>query len=192
MWRVDVHWAIDPEDGESVLAAHLAFTPNAAAPICRSVRIIQVANMTTRSGRPCEWPSLSGESDRNLTRTLAGFYVDHEAAKCAKGKPCSPYYRDSWPLPDESHDGAHLPGKTVSASMADYPFGWDQFRQISLEACARCVDNGQFLGCADWGAFWPLVGNRPPPFTPTASNAPSRSFRAALRLFDSFYGMSRS
>ncbi|HVC09131.1 MAG TPA: hypothetical protein VNH15_04240 [Elusimicrobiota bacterium] len=188
-WRVDVRWSSDPEDGEDVLAGHLAFTPGAAAPVCRSIRIIQVANMQVSPGKPYQWPAFSGETDRNLTRTPAGYYVDHEAANCSKGKPCSPYYRDSWSLPDESHDGQNLPGQVVSSSIADYPFGWGQFDQISLETCARCVDNGQFLGCASWGAFWPLIGNRPPPFASAAANAPSASFLSALRLFDSFYGM---
>ncbi|HVA65968.1 MAG TPA: hypothetical protein VNK24_03470 [Elusimicrobiota bacterium] len=188
-WRADVDWSSDPEDGEDVLAAHLAFTPDAAAPVCRSIRIIQVANMQVSPGKPYQWLALSGETDRNLTRTPAGYYVDHEAANCSKGKPCSPYYRDSWALPDESHDGQNLPGHVVSSSIADYPFGWGNFDRISLETCARCVDNGQFLGCATWGAFWPLIGNRPPPFTSAAANVPSASFMAALRLFDSFYGM---
>jgi len=188
-WRVDARWSSDPEDGEDVLAGHLAFTPSAAAPMCRSIRIIQVANMEVSPGKSYQWPALSGETDRNLTRTPQGYYVDHEAAKCLKGKPCSPYYRDSWLLPDESHDGQNIPGHVVSASIADYPFGWGNFDQISLETCARCVDNGQFLGCATWGAFWPLIGNRPPPFTPAAAAAPSASFMGALRLFASFYGM---
>ncbi|MHB2026470.1 MAG: hypothetical protein ACYCPQ_07510 [Elusimicrobiota bacterium] len=186
-WRTDVHWDFDPTTTEDVLAGHLAFYPNPArAPICESIRIIQAAQVEISPANQFQWEG--AETDRNLTRTKDGFFIDHEAANCSEGAPCSPYYRDSWSLPDESQDGYNLPDKTAKSSIADYPFGWTMFNQIMLETCARCVDSGQFLGCVEWGAHWPRIGNRPPPFTPVASDNPPIYFLNALRRFNAFYG----
>lgn len=57
----------------------------------------------------------------------------HAAFQPTAGKPCSPYFRDSWANPDESQDGANYGGAAGEASLADYPFGWDSFETISLE-----------------------------------------------------------
>jgi len=115
-----------------------------------------------------------------------GFFLDHDAFKCAPGAACSPYFRDSWPNPDESGDGANSAKNRSEASLVDYPFGWEFFERITLETCARCADTGEFLGCASWGGSWPAVGDRSL-LPASASERPSATFNEALRLFDAFY-----
>ncbi|MDE2292402.1 MAG: hypothetical protein KGL53_09990 [Elusimicrobia bacterium] len=185
-WKVLVKWTSDPMTGEDVLHGRPAFMPDPArCPACRSIRLVQVARVEVKPGQDYDWTS--GEANRNKMR-FGGFFVDHDANKCAQGAPCSPYYRDSWPLPDESQDGSNTGGKPVFASLSDYPYGWTQFQRITLETCARCVDTGRFLGCVRWGGEWPETGDRS--FVPlTASDAPSAEFLGALRAFQSFYAM---
>ena len=78
---------------------------------------------------------------------------------CARpGRSCSPYFRDHWANPRESGDGYQ--GSSAPAALVDYPFGWDVLQRIALESCARCVDTGEFPGCAEWGAEWPAQGPR--------------------------------
>ena len=73
----------------------------------------------------------------------------------------------------------------------DYPFGWETLERISLESCARCASTGAFLGCVAWGASWPEQGART--IQPIVSrDAPSSTFLAALRRFETFYGEGRS
>jgi hypothetical protein len=72
------------------------------------------------------------------------------------------------------------------ASLADYPFGWDVVERISLESCARCVESGEFLACAQWGARWPIQGRRS--IDPIrVRQSPSKTFFAALRRFEQYY-----
>jgi|GEM_PF-631007 len=189
---VEESWTSDPTTGEDVLHGFVSFAPGPKAPACRALRFVQAARVETAPGKDLDWAQ--GQQDRNLTRTsadaasgaAAGWFVDHDATRCRAGAACSPYYRDSWANPDESADGASAPPDARAASLADYPFGWDFFERISLEACARCVDTGVFLGCARWGAEWPSTGARSLS-APSAAEAPSPTFAAALRLFDAFY-----
>lgn len=192
IFTTEESWLTDPETGEDVLRGRMSFAPGAACPACRHLRIVQVARVEVKLGRDLDWGG--GEANRNLIRTrqddargiVAGYFVDHDAFKCAPGAPCSPYFRDSWPNPDESQDGASAPSGGTAASLVDYPFGWSSFERISLESCARCADTGEFLGCVEWGGSWPAVGNRALR-VPRASEAPSATFLSALSLFDSFY-----
>ena len=116
-----------------------------------------------------------------------GHFVDHKAFACVPGASCSPYFRDHWANPRESEDGFQLDGRSAPSSLVDYPFGWQILEKISLESCARCVENGKFLGCAEWGARWPIAGRRS--ITPiTIHPKPSNTFLAALRRFEKFYG----
>ncbi|MFI5363556.1 MAG: hypothetical protein ACHQ49_16435 [Elusimicrobiota bacterium] len=185
-------WLTDPETGEDVLRGRMSFAPGAACPVCRQVRIVQIARVEVKPGRDIEWGS--GQRNRDLIRStqddsrgiVAGYFVDHDASKCAKGAACSPYFRDSWPNPDESQDGASAASGAAPASLVDYPFGWQSFERISLEACARCVETGEFFGCVEWGASWPAIGERALR-VPRAFEAPSATFREAQGLFDSFY-----
>jgi hypothetical protein len=135
-----------------------------------------------------------GEAPRNLMRTVekrvagveGGYFLDHDAFKCTAGQPCSPYYRDSWANPRESRDGFVAGGHAAVASLVDYPFGWSTFETISLEACARCVDTGRFLGCVKWGGAMPPIGARRV-LPIQMSDAPSPTFLAALARFETFY-----
>lgn len=190
--RVEESWLVDPVTQEDVLRGRVTFTPGRSAPACRSVRFVQAARVETKLGQDLDWPS--GEAPRNLMRTrpdaargvVAGYFVDHDAYKCAAGRACSPYFRDSWPNPDESADGANTPRPGRAASLVDYPFGWSMFERISLESCARCVDDGSYLGCARWGATWPEIGDRLLA-QPSAAAAPSPTFLEALKLFGQYY-----
>ncbi len=192
-----VNWTSDPFTGEDVLHGRIVFAPNASAPACGPVRMVQVARVEAAPGRDLDWGT--GESNRNLMRTAAepargilpGYFVDHDAFKCRPGAPCSPYYRDSWANPDESSDGESSASGRRAASLADYPFGWQGFERITLEACARCSATGEFLGCVDWGGDWPPTGPRTL-LTPSASEIPSPTFLEALARFQAFYAPSGS
>ena len=183
---------IDPETGEDVLRGRMSFAPGAAAPACKSLRIVQAARVEVKLGRDLDWAN--GQENRNLIRTrqddargiAAGYFVDHDAIKCKAGAPCSPYFRDSWPNPDESQDGSSGPSGAKTASLVDYPFGWTYFERISLESCARCADTGEFLGCVVWGGTWPATGDRSLRET-SAAESPSPTFLDALGRFEAFY-----
>lgn len=178
-------WTQDGVTGEDALAAHISFDPDAQkCPQCGKIRLVQVARVLVNDGTDYIWTAW--QSDRNRVRTEDGFYVDFDAHNCAAGAPCSPYYRDHWPLSDESQDGRNLPDSRAPASLADYPHGWLLMSRIELETCARCVETGQFLGCVSWGASWPTSGNRT--LLPhVATDGPSPRFLKALERFDSFY-----
>jgi hypothetical protein len=191
--RVHVSWVVNPETSADVLRGKIEYrpTPNLDSS-CSSIRFIQVAKVEQSGGRDYDW--LMGESDRNLIRTNSstasgvkgGYFVDHEAFRCMKGHVCSPYFRDSWANADESQDGFQLGTKTAAASLVDYPFGWESLEQVTLESCARCVDTGAFLGCAEWGGSWPERGSREIQAI-SMHDAPSVTFLAALHQFEAFY-----
>ena len=153
-----------------------------------------MAKTVQNNGLDYEWQGT--EARRNRLRTSsrtgaaiqAGYFVDHKASACDPKTPCSPYFRDYWPGPGESGDGFQTGWSAAPASLVDYPFGWDILGQISLESCARCVDTGEFLGCAEWGARWPTEGERS--ILPIRISAiPSPTFLAALHKFEEFYHM---
>jgi hypothetical protein len=191
--RARVSWAVNPETLADVLRGKIEYRPflNRDSS-CSSIRFIQVAKVAQSGGRDYNW--LMGESNRNLIRTSAntasgvkgGYFVDHEAFHCMKGHVCSPYFRDSWANPDESQDGFQLGTKTAPASLVDYPFGWESLEQVTLESCARCVDTGAFLGCAEWGGSWRERGSREI-LAISMHDAPSVTFLAALHQFEAFY-----
>jgi hypothetical protein len=184
------HWTTDSDTGDDVLRGYVQYTPTSRTEKCKSIRFIQIARVEVSPGNDLQWQS--GESDRNLMRTpknipgiVPGFYVDHIAFACTRGKSCSPYFRDSWPNANESQDGSNELGKVAKASLVDYPSGWDSFQTMTLESCAQCVDTGSFLGCAHWGADWPSGGRTLFPIT--YSSAPSATFEKALEIFHAFY-----
>ena len=188
-----VNWTVDGETSSEVLRGYVEYHPNAEeGNSCSSIRFIQVAETKQNGGADYEWQGQ--EQHRNLLRTSSamgdgiqsGYFVDHKAIACTPGKPCSPYFRDSWANARESRDGFQIGGDTAPASLVDYPVGWQTLEQISLESCARCVETGQFLGCAQWGARWPLQDERS--IAPiNIHQSPSRTFLAALRKFEKFY-----
>jgi hypothetical protein len=197
MLAANVSWAVDDETVSDVLRGHIEYRPDARQRAsCSSIRFIQVAKTTRNGGADYDWQGQ--EQRRNLLRTSSqtgagiqgGYFVDHDASACAVTASCSPYFRDHWPNADESGDGFQLQWGSAPASLVDYPFGWEILEQISLESCACCVDTGEFLGCAQWGARWPEQGQRD--ITPIrVRETPSRTFRAALRRFDEFYTRSK-
>jgi hypothetical protein len=135
---VTVKWAIDPESSADVLSGHLEFRPQAerCGP-CRNIRFIQAARVDRDHDLTYDWSGL--ERNRNLMRTPEGFFLDHRASACLNASHCSPYFRDHWPNPRESRDGFVRDGVATSASLVDYPYGWDVMERISLESCARCA-----------------------------------------------------
>lgn len=189
-----VGWTVDTETGADVLRGWVAYRPDSRSQkaSCQRVRFVQVARVERSDEVDYDWKD--GEANRNLIRTSAdssqgvegGFFVDHDAFECSPGDHCSPYFRDYWPNPEESQDGV-LDGRfSTQASLVDYPFGWENFERIELESCARCADDGRFLGCAKWGGSWPGRGDRA--VLPVRINdRPSPTFFEALRRFDDFY-----
>jgi hypothetical protein len=192
----EVRWVVDKVTAADALRGRIEYRPDGdPRHCCENIRFVQVARVQKNGGQDYDWQM--GEADRNRQRTpaaerygvMGGYFVDHRAAGCAYGEPCSPYFRDSWANPDESQDGFQRGDERESASLVDYPYGWDAIERISLESCARCVDTGAFLACAQWGAAWPAQGPRD--IAPVRITArPSMTFLAALRRFDSFYGPS--
>jgi hypothetical protein len=162
-----VRWAFNEETAADVLRGRISFSPDAAqCSSCSDIRFIQVARIERNGGTEYEWRGM--EENRNLIRTasqardgiLDGYFVDHKASMCAPRGACSPYFRDYWANPRESGDGFRVLGSSASASLVDYPFGWDVMQRIALESCARCVETGEFLGCAQWCAQWLPRGPR--------------------------------
>lgn len=189
----DVSWVVDPETSADVLRGRIEYLPRARArSSCPSIRFVQVAKVEVSNGHDYDWQS--GETNRNLIRTKsdpvsrieAGYYVDHQAFRCVKGLPCSPYFRDYWANGDESHDGFERGRDLASASLVDYPFGWESLEEIKLESCARCAETGEYLGCARWGGKWPPVGAREV-LPIAAQEAPSPTFLEAMHQFEAFY-----
>jgi hypothetical protein len=193
MLLANVAWTVDDVTSLDVLRGQIEYRPDADQPgSCPNIRFIQVVKTEQRDGLDYEWQGL--EEHRNALRTAdeigagikRGYFVDHRASACAPGASCSPYFRDHWPNARESWDGFQLERRSAPASLVDYPFGWDILEQISFESCARCVETGEFLGCADWGARWPAQGPRS--IAPIRIRAtPSKTFLAALRRFEEFY-----
>ena len=187
-----VGWAVDAETSLDVLRGKVEYYPAEDGNSCSSIRFIQVAKVASNRGGDYQWQGM--EEPRNFLRTSAnehdgikgGYFVDHKAWACRNGMSCSPYFRDSWRNDSESEDGFQVDSASAAASLVDYPFGWTQMAQISLESCARCVDTGQFLGCAEWGARWPIGGQRNIDPIHVRAN-PSRTFLSALHRFEKFY-----
>jgi len=190
----NVSWIVDRSTEADAVRGRIEYRPDGNPHgACSSIRFIQVARVQCNGGADYTWEM--GEADRNLQRTRAsagtgvsaGYFVDHLASACQRGHGCSPYFRDSWANADESQDGFQAGDRRAAASLVDYPYGWDEIERISLESCARCVDSGEFLGCADWGASWPPEGARTIATT-RVHTLPSATFLAALDRFDRFYG----
>ena len=162
-----VSWVVDGVTSSDALRGRVEYRPEPdQRASCHHIRFVQIARVQRNGGPDYDWQL--GEADRNLLRTpraeesgiLGGYYVDHQASACTFERPCSPFFRDSWANPSESRDGFQRGARTAPASLIDYPFGWDTIEQVSFESCARCVETGAFLGCADWGARWPAQGPR--------------------------------
>jgi hypothetical protein len=189
----DVSWAVDEVTAVDVLQGRMEYRPDAGeGSSCPNIRFIQVAKAERNGGVDYQWEGM--EEHRNLLRTSSasgygveeGYFVDHRASACVPGAPCSPYFRDHWANSRESMDGRQVAGHSSPASMVDYPYGWNVLQRISLESCARCADSGEFLGCVDWGARWPIIGRREI-FPLRVHSVPSKTFMAALHRFEEFY-----
>jgi hypothetical protein len=191
-----VSWEVDEDTHEDVLRGRVEYRPLEGPDCdCTRIRFVQIARVRQTDGRDLTWHL--GEAPRNLMRTVeerdagveGGYFLDHDAFKCTAGRPCSPYYRDSWANPRESRDGFVMGRRVATASLVDYPFGWSMFETISLEACARCIDTGRFLGCVKWGGAMPPIGARRV-LPIQISDAPSPTFWVALTRFEAFYAPS--
>lgn len=194
LFSADVSWTVN-EFKLDVLRGRIEFTPNDAV-VCPSIRGIQTARVEQAQNQDFHWSG--NDAPRNEMKTkdreqrTPGFFVDHDPALCKDGKACSPYYRDSWPNSDESADGFRAAGGSAqAASIIDYPYGWTQFEEISLETCMVCDETGQVFGCVDWGAIWPAVGERRL-HRPKFHEVPSATFWRALRNFQKYYGADKT
>ncbi|MCB1037504.1 MAG: hypothetical protein KDD47_26975, partial [Acidobacteria bacterium] len=171
----------------------IVFTPDAKrCPKCKAIRLIQVLQVSEQPGQDYVWPGK--DKPRNDVKTaedkakgiLPGYHVDHEPPNCTKGSKCSAYYRDHWSNPSDSRDGSNDGTTAEVASLWDRPRG-DKDDIFRFETCARCDDDGSYLGCVDWG--WSADGAGK---VTQASNfehgAPTATFLAAVAKFDKYYG----
>jgi hypothetical protein len=192
-WDVNVAWVeVDTTvDYFEALRGIVKFSPNQNAPTCKNISFIQIAKVLDNDGNDYEWQL--GEAPRNLIKTAAsfdteaGYYIDHAAYSCKKGKTCSPYFRDYWPnTEDGSRDGSNSAKEKKSAVLVDYPFGWEYISLIKLEACAYCRDSKLSISCFQWGGSWPLVGEAEF-IIEGATDKPTRTFEQALSNFSTYY-----
>lgn len=195
-FTLDVKWkkAQQTSDEVDVLYGRVEFKPksDSSAQQCKNISFIQTARVLDNAGKDYQWPL--GQTARNLIMTKgsrggvsAGYFIDHDATRCAEESTCSPFYRDSWPnTQDGSRDGMLTTNHSSSAVLVDYPFGWEFISSISLEACAVCRDDMRIFGCAMWGGRWPITGGRSVDDL-NASEKPSGTFLDALRRFRKHY-----
>jgi hypothetical protein len=162
----DIKWEIN-HTGTDILYALLKLRPNEHVPTCSRLSFIQIAKLTV-NGSDYVWADSEGQSNRNLILTKKqsgiepGYFIDHNASLCTRGKSCSPFYRDSWANEEESQDGASTNFSKKAASLFDAPYGWERFEEIKLEACAVCQNGEELkvLSCVEWGGKWPLIEQR--------------------------------
>jgi hypothetical protein len=188
-----IEWTFNQTKADA-LSAMIKFKPNQNTPICNRISFIQIARVLTSPGIDYVWKLNEGQINRNYMMTypeldiIPGYFIDHDAIKCSKGKTCSPFYRDSFENPDESSDGRNTTKLKLEASMFDAPYGWENFEEIDLEACAVCQNNSTLnvLACTTWGGKWGLTEERsinPIQFNSSAS----KTFLKAFYNFNDFY-----
>jgi len=170
----------------------IEFDPDAKnCPVCKLIRLVQIVRVFEKPGVDYTWTG--GEAPREKVKTAenkkkgvkAGYFVDHQAAGCSKGKKCSLYYRDHWANPTQSQDGSNDGTTPTTASLWDKPTG-DADDVFEFETCARCHDTKKYLRCVDWGFTADSAGNA----TLSASSehaAPSATFSAAIAKFNAYY-----
>jgi hypothetical protein len=188
-----IDWSYNQTNSD-VLSAIIKFTPNQDTPSCKRISFIQMARVLTGPGIDYVWKSNEGQINRNYIKTrsgvdiIPGFFIDHDAIKCSKGKTCSPFYRDSFENPEESSDGSTSTDLKLEASMFDAPFGWESFEEIDLEACAVCQNDSiiKVLACTTWGGKWGITEERSINSI-QFNNLPSNTFLKALYNFNKFY-----
>lgn len=193
----EFEWLISPLTETDIIRGHLEFTPKANAMPCSNISFIQITRLDLEFRGDSKWES--GEYPRELIKTsdnenaVANFYIDHKASNGSAKQQLSPFFRDHWPNPNESHDGYLISDNELkSASLVDYPYGWDSetgMDRIRLEACAVCRSNMKNYGCIKWGANRPLLYSTPKQiFIPETTDEPSPTFIEALKLFNNYYG----
>lgn len=166
-WNVDLAWVyVDViVDSFDALRGIISFTPNHSAPQCERITFIQTAKVLDNELNDYIWPNLEAPRNEIMTKSSfgvnKGFFVDHLASECQKGKSCSPYYRDYWPNEEDGSNDGYKNGEDISSAvLVDYPYGWEEISSIKLEACAVCADNQFVYSCFNWGGSWPVVGER--------------------------------
>jgi hypothetical protein len=173
-------WSTNPDNGEDVLATQLSYQSNFEA---KSIRWMQIARVQKNDDSDFIFQGF--QEDRNKARTRNGYYLDQNYDICREDiKKCSYFYRDHFTNPLQSVEVKNL------AQIADYPFGWTQFKRISLESCAYDLKSKKYIACILWGAEWPEMGDRFI-FEPKLTTKPSFDFIDALNRFKIFYGLKR-
>ncbi|MEQ1723192.1 MAG: hypothetical protein ABL930_08435 [Pseudobdellovibrio sp.] len=171
-------WSTNPENGEDVLATQLSYRSNFEA---KSVRWMQMARV--QKSDDSDFIFQGFQEDRNKNKTRNGYYLDQNYDVCRDDiKKCSYFYRDHFTNPEQSVEIKNL------SQIADYPFGWTQFKRITLESCAYEIKTKKYVACIQWGAEWPEMGDRLL-FDPKLITKPSFDFLDALNRFKKFYGL---
>lgn len=173
------------------LEGHIEFHPSVkSCPKCKLIRLVQIVRVFEKPGVQYRWTG--DEAPREKMKTKAdkkkgiekGFFVDHLAKDCSKGKGCSIYYND--PAPSATAQEGSNDGTTaVHASLFDGPQG-DADDVYEFETCARCHDTGEYLGCVDWG-FSVDGSGKSSPTPPFEHGFPTETFREAVKKFDKYY-----
>jgi hypothetical protein len=185
--------------GKSELRGTIKFTPSAAAPDSKSIKLLQVARIEDlTTGSDFVWTG--DEADKSKVQTTAdkttgvegGYFVDH-LAKVADPRTkktdarVSPYYRTYWPNTADSQDGSKS-GKTIKeASLWDFP-GWSSNGRFSFETAAKATDTGYHYATLTWGfTISDAAKGTVEKEYASANRAPSKTFGAAVKAFDEFY-----
>jgi hypothetical protein len=170
----------------------IEFYPDAKiCPKCGLIRLVQIVRVFEKPGEEYKWSGKEGPREKVKTDedkkkgVKAGYFVDHKAENCSKGKGCSLYYREHWTNAAISQDGSNDGATAVKASLWDRPFG-DANDVFEFETCARCHDSGDYLGCVDWG-FTADNAGAVTATSPFEYAAPSATFNAAIAKFNKYY-----
>ena len=170
----------------------IAFDPDPNnCPVCKSIRLVQIVRVFEKPGVEYKFPG--AEAPREKVKTAedkakgvkSGYFVDHQAAGCAKGKKCSLYYRDHWANPTKSQEGSNDGTTAKKASLWDQPSG-DADDVFEFETCARCHGTGSYLRCVDWGFAADSAG-KVTLATTSEHAAPTATFNAAIASFNTYY-----
>jgi hypothetical protein len=145
---------------KSGMSGTIAFKAAGKAPDSTNIRLLQVVRVENLgTGKDYKWTG--SEANRNKVMTTAapgvepGFFVDHSAAAASPrtkstDAAVSPYYRDYWANPAESHDGSKKGTSVTEASLWDYP-GANFDTRFSFETVAKGADTGHVYGTVMWG-----------------------------------------
>lgn len=164
------------------------YTPQAGAPTCNSIYMVQTCRDTDQAGNPIEPKDYVGGVFKHLQddMTPGGTYVDHLA--CEK----DPYYNGEDEGKDTESEGSDGASSSTPTTMDDTPnYGDEIFPNgvssitSTFEVCAICKDDGRILDCYTWTYTRTKGdGTNGTVTSGTTIGNPSPEFRAAKAKFE--------